>query len=78
MYDVVISNNLQKKEVGTYIHWAHPFIQWLGKYFPIRSYKIGAPIEQEQALIIGNKMFMSPLMWQAYKNETVTLRGDCT
>ena len=71
-YDVVISHNLPKKEIGTHIYWAHPFIQWLGKYLPIRPYIIGGPIEEEQVLFVGNKMFVSPRAWKAMKEVEVS------
>ena len=66
-YDIIVSHNLPVKEIGTHIYWAHPFVQWLGKFFPIRPYIIGSPIEEEQALFIGNKVFVSPRMLLAIK-----------
>ena len=76
-FDVTVSHHLPKEVIGTHIYWAHPFVQWLGKYLPIRPYIIGGPIEQEQALIVGNRMFMSPTMWMAYRNDAVIVSADC-
>ncbi len=76
-FNVAISDRLPKEVIGTRIYWAHPIIQWLARYSPIRPYVIGGPIEQEQALIVGNRVFMSPLMWAAFKNDAAVVRGDC-
>ncbi len=76
-FNVTISDHLPKEVVGTHIYWAHPFVQWLGKYLPIRPYIIGGPIEQEQVVVMGNRMFMSPLMWSAFKNDAAVVRTDC-
>ncbi len=76
-FDVSISRHLPKEVIGTYIYWAHPIIQWLARYLPIRRYVIGEPIEEERVLIVGNTMFMSPLMWMAFKNEPAIVCTDC-
>jgi hypothetical protein len=76
-FDVAVSHRLPRVEVGAHIYWAHPFVQWLGKYLPIRPYVIGGPIEQEQAMVIGSRIFMSPAMWIAFKRDAVAVRADC-
>ncbi len=76
-FDVNVSHHLQKEEIGTHIYWAHPIIQWLAQYLPIRRYVVGGPIEQEQVVIVGSKMFMSPSMWMTFKRDAAILRADC-
>ncbi len=68
-YDVFISHHIRKEVIGYTIIWAHPLIQWFAKYFPIRPYTIGEPIEIDSAIFIGNKMYVSPAMYQTLKRE---------
>jgi hypothetical protein len=72
-FNVQVSDSLPKEEIGRRITWAHPLVQWLARSTQVRPYIIGEPIYRDQALVMGDRIIMSPAMYVALRKDASVL-----